>query len=105
METIEVVSPAGGEAVAQKSIAQRLQDLNGKTVGEIWNGGFKGDQTFPILRRLLKQRYSGVKVVPFTDFPHIYGGDNPTEQKKLAKRLAALAKEKGCDAIISGNGA
>jgi hypothetical protein len=105
METIEVVSPAGGEAVAQKSIAQRLQDLNGKTIGEIWNGVFKGDQTFPILRRLLKQRYPGVKVVPFTDFPHIYGGDNPTEQKKLAKRLAALAKEKGCDAIISGNGA
>ena len=105
MEKIEVVSPAGGEAVAQKSVSQRLQDLNGKTVGEIWNGVFKGDQTFPIIRRLLKERYPGVKVVPFTAFPHIYGGDNPTEQKKLAKRLAALAKEKGCDAIISGNGA
>jgi hypothetical protein len=105
MEKSEVVSPAGGEAIAQRSIAPRLQDLNGKTVGEIWNGVFKGDQTFPVIRRLLKQRYPAVNIVPYTEFPHIYGGDNPAQQKKLAKQLAALAKEKGCDAVISGNGA
>lgn len=105
MGQIAVISPAGGEAVSQKRISKRLEDLNDKTIGEIWNGVFKGDQTFPILRRLLMQRYPRIKIVPFTDFPHIYGGDNPTEQRKLAKRLASLAKEKGCDAIISGNGA
>ena len=105
MKKFEVVSPAGGEAVAQRSIAPRLQDLNGRTVGEIWNGVFKGDQTFPVLRQLLKQKYPAVKIVPYTEFPHIYGGDNPTAQKQLAKQLAALAKEKGCDAVISGNGA
>ena len=105
MEKFEVVSPVGGEAVAQRSIAPRLQDLNGRTVGEIWNGVFKGDQTFPVIRQLLKQRYPAVKIVPYTEFPHIYGGDNPTAQKQLAKQLAALAKEKGCDAVISGNGA
>jgi hypothetical protein len=105
MEKFEVVSPAGGEAIAQRSIAPRLQDLNGKTVGEIWNGVFKGDQTFPVIRRLLKQRYPAVNIVPYTEFPHIYGGDNPARQKTLAKQLAALAKEKGCDAVISGNGA
>ena len=105
MDSFEVLSPAGGEVIAQKQIAPRLDDLNGKTVAEIWNGVFKGDQTFPLLRRLLKQKYPSINVIPYTEFPHIYGGDNPTAQKKLAKQLAALAKEKGCDAVISGNGA
>ena len=105
MESFEVVSPAGGEAIAQKPIAPRLKDLNGKTVAEIWNGVFKGDQSFPVLRRLLKEKYPAINIIPYTEFPHIYGGDNPSEQKKLAKHLAALAQAKGCDAVISGNGA
>ena len=105
MEKIEVVSPAGGEIIDQKSIASRLQELNGKTVCEIWNGVFKGDQTFPAIRQLLKQRYPTVKVIPYTEFPFLHGGDNPTQQRQLAKQLAILAKEKGCNAVISGNGA
>ena len=31
--------------------------------------------------------------------------DNPARQRTLAQEIAALAKEKGCDAVISGNGA
>ena len=105
MERYEVVSPAGGEAIAQQGIAARLPDLNGKKVAEIWNGVFKGEQTFPVLRAELLARFPGLTIVPYTEFPHVYGGDNPTEQKALAKRLAALAIERGCDAVISGNGA
>ena len=105
MESFEVVSPAGGESIAQMPIAQRLEDLNGKTVAEIWNGVFKGDQSFPVLRRLLREKYPAIKIIPYTEFPHIYGGDNPPAKKKLAKQLAELALEKGCDAVISGNGA
>ncbi|MGZ5147199.1 MAG: UGSC family (seleno)protein, partial [Burkholderiales bacterium] len=104
MDRIEVVSPLGGEASEQKSIAPRLSDLNGKTVAEIWNGVFKGDETFPAIRRALLQRYPGIRLVPFTEFPHFYGGDNPTQQRALARQLASLVKEKGCDAVISGNG-
>jgi hypothetical protein len=102
---IDVVSPVGGESITQKSISPRLPDLNGKTVGEVWNGVFKGEQTFPVIRELLQQRFPGIKIIPYTEFPHIYGGDNFTEQKAYAKQIASLAKEKGCDAIISGNGA
>ena len=105
MEKIEVVSPAGGEVVSQKQLAPRLHDLNGKTVGEIWNGVFKGNETFPVIRELLQQRFPGLKIVPYTEFPFRHGGDNPTQQKEHAQHLAVLAKEKGCDAIISGNGA
>ena len=105
MEKYEVVSPAGVDTVKRVSAAPRLDTLNGKTIGEVWNGVFKGDVTFPILRRLLKARYPGLEIVPFTAFPHAPGSDNPARQRELAREIAALAKEKGCHAIISGNGA
>jgi len=105
MDRIEVVSPGGGEAADRVSAALRLADLNGKTVAEIWNGVFKGNETFPAIRRALRHRYPGVRIVPYTEFPHFFGGDNPTQQRALAKELAALVREKACDAVISGNGA
>jgi hypothetical protein len=105
MEQFEVVSPVGGETVKQGEIAPRLPDLNGKKIAEIWNGVFKGEQTFPVIREELKARFPDVEIIPYTEFPHVYGSDNPREQRELAKRLAALAIEKGCDAAIIGNGA
>lgn len=105
MEKIEVVSPVGGEIIRQTTIAPRLHDLAGKTVCETWNGLFKGDFTFPIIRKLLQKKCPDVKVIPYTEFPFLHGGDNPTYQAEVAKKIAVLAKEKGCDALISGNGA
>ena len=105
MEKFEVVSPVGAGTTERTAIARRLPDLNGKRVAEIWNGVFKGEETFPAIRRALEEKYPRVTVVPYTEFPHFYGGDNPTQQRALAKELAALVKEKGCDAVISGNGA
>jgi hypothetical protein len=105
LETFEVISPAGGPVVRQQDVAPRLDALEGKTIGEVWNGVFKGDQTFPLIRQLLKERIPGIRIVPYTEFPFHHGGDNPSQQKALAVEIAALAKEKGCDAIITGNGA
>lgn len=105
MEKLSVVSPAGLEAVEAKLSSPRLDDLNGKTVGEIWNGVFKGDTTFPIIRKLLKNRYPRLSIIPYTEFPHLPGSDHPKEQRERARQLAALAREKGCVAVISGNGA
>ena len=105
MEKIEVVSPLGLDVVTSSGRAKRIGDLNGKTIGEIWNGVFKGDVTFPIIRKMLQDRYPALKIVPYTEFPHAPGSDNPTQQRERAKQIAALAKQKGCDAVISGNGA
>ena len=105
METLHVVSPGGLPAVKQSGAAPRLETLRGKTVCEFWNGVFKGDVTFPIIRALLKEKYPGIEIVPFTAFPHAPGSDNPARQRELAHELAALARDKGCDAVISGNGA
>ncbi|HUF82888.1 MAG TPA: hypothetical protein VMN03_17260 [Burkholderiales bacterium] len=105
MERMEVVSPLGLDTVKRIGAAPRVGPLDGKTIGEIWNGVFKGDVTFPVIRRLLKQRYPGLRIIPYTEFPHAPGSDHPAEQREHARRVAALAREKGCDAVISGNGA
>ena len=70
----------------------------------MWNGDFKGDFTFPIYRELLKERYKDVKIVPYTEFPFSTIRGTPEHQRKTDSQMIALAKEKGCDAIISGNG-
>ena len=105
MSTIKVVSPVGLEIVKRSASAQRLGNLDGKTIGEVWNGVFRGDFTFPIIRKLLQQKYPGLRIIPYTEFPHTPGSDNPTRQRERARRIAAMAKEKVCDAVISGNGA
>ena len=105
MEKFEVVSPAGLDAVSAGGAARRLDDLNGKTVAEIWNGVFKGDVAFPIIRRLLQERYRGLNIIPYTEFPHVPGSDHPLQQRERARRTAALAKARGAHAVITGIGA
>lgn len=105
MEKIGVISPLGVEIIARQAAAPRLESLDGKTVGEIWNGVFKGDETFPVVRAMLQQKFPGIKMIPYTEFPFFPGDDRPASQRAIAREIAALAKAKGCDAVISGNGA
>lgn len=104
--TLNVVSPIG-ENVNDKaaSLAPRLDTLNGKTVCEIWNGGFKADVMFPIIEQMLRERYPAVRMIPFTEFPTVtiasLGSANKAETLE-AVRTALLAQ--GCDAVITGNG-
>ncbi len=104
-QRFDVISPVGLDAVSRSGSAPRLADLKGKTIGEFWNGVFKGDITFPVIRRLLEARYPDIRFVTFDAFPHARGADSLTHQREFAQELARLAKEKGCDAVISGNGA
>ena len=105
MENYSVVSPAGLEAVKARHTAPRLADLNGKTVAEVWNGVFKGDVAFPIVRKLLKQRYPGITIIPYTEFYHLPGSDVPAHQRALTQEIVEQARAKGADAVITGMGA
>ncbi len=106
METkLEVVCPLGELSVKSIPLAPRPDTLEGKTVGEIWNGGFGGEISFPIIREMLRERYPGVRIVPYTEFPLVTIASLWPERK--AKTLEAVRKalvEKGCDAVITGNG-
>lgn len=103
-EKMGAISPEGLQLSATRAASRHLDTLNGKTIGEVYNNHFKGEQMFGVYRRLLKEKYPGVKIIPYTEFPIIYVGGDPASQKKTAADAAALAKEWGCDAIITGNG-
>lgn len=105
MEKLAVVIPLGLAVVKSSGSAPRLDTLAGKTIGEVWNGVFKGNYTFPVVRRLLKERFPDLKIVPYTEFPHAPHSDNPARQKELADEVIAIAKRNHCDALITGNGA
>lgn len=49
----EVVWPLGKSVYEALPLASRDADLNGKTVCELWEWLFRGEEIFPILRELL----------------------------------------------------
>ncbi len=100
----QVVSPLGESAVKLTTMAPRLDTLAGKTVCMVWNNAFKADVTLPVIAEALKKQYPGVKIVPYTDMPNAFLPEPPGTPRKQSEALQALYKEKGCNAVISGNG-
>jgi hypothetical protein len=101
----EAVSPLGEPVVNRIAMAPRLETLEGKTIGEIWNGGFRGDESFPVIEEMLRERYPTVKLIPYTEFPLVtIASLHPEKKMKTLEDLRAKMKEKGCDAAIIGNG-
>ena len=96
----EVVWPLGRCVSPAVTLAPGLGDLNGKTVGELWDGVFRGDQVFPILNEELRKKYPGVKIVDHKTLGITYGN-----VPDYIAKLPALLKEHGCDAVISAVGA
>jgi hypothetical protein len=102
--TMAVISPLGNETIGAQTAAPRPDTLNGKTIGELWNGDFKGNFTFPIIRELLHEHYDDVKIVPYTAFPNSTIRGTPAHQREIDSQMIALAKQQGCDVVIAGNG-
>ena len=103
-EKIAVISPEGLPQEGARNISRHLDSLDGKTIGEVYNNHFKGELMFRTYRSQFSKKFKNVKVIPFDEFPIVYVGGDPASQKKIAKQVAALAKERGCDALITGNG-
>lgn len=101
---MRVISPEGLALRAPSGVTRELDTLAGKTIGEVYNNHFKGELMFQTYRRLFKERYPGIKIIAFDQFPIIYVGGDPVSQKNTAREIARLAKERGVDALISGNG-
>ncbi|MDB5808081.1 MAG: hypothetical protein JWN94_203 [Betaproteobacteria bacterium] len=103
-ENLSVISPEGRPLGTTTNISRHLDTLDGKTIGEVYNNHFKGELMFQTYRRLFREKYKNIKIIPYDEFPIVYVGGDPETQKRIAKEIAAIAKEKGVDAIITGNG-
>ena len=104
---LEVLNPSRRISVKSKN-APRLDTLNGKTICEAWRSrftpnSFRGSETFPVIRELLKKKYPDVKVVPYSDFPAEYATDDLPFWAPI-DRIPEILREKGCDALLVGNG-
>jgi hypothetical protein len=100
----KVVSPLGEGIVKTTAMAPRLDTLNGKTVGMVWNRSFQSDVTLPAIAEALKKQYPGVKIVPYSALPMAPLPEPPGAPRKESEALQAAYKAKGCDAVIAGNG-
>ncbi len=93
--------PTGRAARASRrtrALAPRLDSLDGKTVAQLWDYLFKGDEVFALLEEGLKKKFPRVKFVSWRDFGSTHGGDEKDALAALPQRF----KELGVDAVISG---
>jgi len=107
----KVVSPIGEEPAPLVPIAPRLERLNGRTICELSSNNYNAHVSFPIIRQLLKKRYPDIKVVPYTEINDSLPGStvkttggNVAVQQEKERAAIAVMLEKGCDAVIVGNG-
>ncbi|MBN1226392.1 MAG: hypothetical protein JXA79_05325 [Deltaproteobacteria bacterium] len=101
----DVLSPCGQPDTTLTITSPRLSALKGKTIGEIWNGTGKGEVVFPLIRGMMGKRYDNIIGIPYTEFPELKViGETTQATMKFAEDAAAIAIEKGCDAVIIGVG-
>jgi len=96
----EVVWPLGKLGYKAETLQPRIADLNGKTICELSDYGFKSDEIFPIIRESLQRIFPAIKFVEYTKFPNIHASG----ETQVIKNLPELLRINGCDAVISGVG-
>ncbi|MFC1871846.1 hypothetical protein ACFLYF_05575 [Chloroflexota bacterium] len=96
-----VVWPSGKLASEPVAPNKPVSDLQGKTVCELWNGLFKGDEIFPLIREKLMARYANMRFIDYNHFGNIHGQN----EDEVVANLPARLREHGCDLVVSGVGA
>ena len=94
----EALWPRSPRQTKIKSLAKRLDTLEGKTVAQLWDELFKGDVVFDVLEEGLKARYPGIKFVSWRTFGSTHGGNEKAALAALPQKLRDL----GVDAVVSG---
>jgi hypothetical protein len=93
-----VLWPRGRRTVATRPVAPRLETLAGKTVAQLWDDLFRGDEIFPVLESALAARFPGVRFVGYRTFGSTHGA----EEHQVLQDLPTRMREHGVDAVISG---
>jgi hypothetical protein len=97
-EREKVVWPRGRRTADVRPLATRLDTLHGKTIGELWDDLFRGDEIFPALEEELTRRYRDVKFVSY----HVFGSTHGAAEHRVLADLPARLRELGVDAVVSG---
>jgi hypothetical protein len=95
-----VVWPRGRKIEDRAEPAPRLEDLNGKTVAELWDYVFRGEEIFPLIEAELSARFAGVKFLR----PDRFGNTHGSDEREVLAALPDRLRELGVAAVISGVG-
>lgn len=93
----EVVWPCAERRLTVRPLAKRLDTLNGKTVAQLWDYLFAGDEVFSELEQQLRAKYPDVRFVSWREF----GSTHAVNEKELLASLPQRFKDLGVDAAIS----
>ena len=96
----EALWPRSPRQTKIKSLAKRLDTLEGKTVAQLWDFVFRGDEVFAALEEGLKDRFPNIRWVSYKEFGSTHGSD----EREVVASLAKKFKELEVDAMISGMG-
>jgi len=93
----EVVWPSGERKLKTRPLARRLDTLNGKTIAQLWDFLFAGDEVYTALEDRLREQYPDVKFVSWREFGSTHGAN----EREVLASLPMRFKELGVDAAIS----
>lgn len=93
----EVVWPCGERKQKLRPLAKRLETLNGKTIAQLWDYLFAGDEVFAALEERLRAQFPEVRFVSWREF----GSTHAVNEKELLASLPQRFRELGVDAAIS----
>lgn len=96
----EVFWPRAPRQVRVKPLARRLETLAGRTVAQLWDYLFRGDEVFALIEEALRARYPGVRFVSWREFGNTHG----TDEREVIAALPKRFRELGVEAVISGMG-
>ena len=97
----EALWPRSPRQSKVKPLAKRLDTLEGKTIAQVWDFVFRGDEVFAALEEGLKDRYPNIRWVSYKEFGSTHG----SKEREIVAALPGKFKELGVDAVISGMGA
>ena len=95
-----VVWPRGKKVTDPANPAKRLEDLRGKTVAELWDYVFRGEEIFPLIESQLTSRFPGVKFIG----PGSFGNTHSYQEREVLAELPGKLRELGVNAVVSGMG-
>jgi hypothetical protein len=96
----DVVWPRGERKMEPQPLAPRLDSLEGKTIAELWDFRFRGDEVADIVQENFKARFPGVRFISWKEFGSTHGQD----ERAVLASLQDKFKEMGVDAAISSMG-
>lgn len=98
-ESYKVLVPIAQERLNRKrsTLAPAVTDLSGKTIVAMRHL-FRADESFPMLEKLFKENFSGVRWISNHDMP-----DERISNAQDEEELGRVLREKGADVLLAGN--